>query len=189
MMLILLHDGIQDYREIIMKTINLQRRRLIGVGGLLLSAALFPPMGRFAFAAVKPTESQLTSFISLSEQLTGYGNLNPILAERYLTAMLNLYPDFATHLSALGDGETVMSRIAHNKSNTEWAMRITHAWYTGTVGPNQDDAVEVIAYKDALMYRPTADGLPVPTYCFRGELWFSALPPGITREPTVPATF
>ncbi|MBI3310030.1 MAG: dehydrogenase, partial [Serratia liquefaciens] len=54
---------------------------------------------------------------------------------------------------------------------------IITAWYTGTVGHGQ--TAELIAYKDALMYRPAGDALIVPTYCGNGPLWWTAPPPAV----------
>lgn len=58
---------------------------------------------------------------------------------------------------------------------------IISAWYTGTVASSKGPVV--VAYADALMYRPVADGLTVPTYCNKGPTWWMGLPPGITEMP------
>ena len=59
-------------------------------------------------------------------------------------------------------------------------LTLVAAWYTGTVGHGQQ--AEIVSYADALMYRPVSDGLPVPTYCLDGPLWWSA-PPPIDPDP------
>lgn len=170
-----------------MKKIALTRRRFMSISGYLLSAATLP-LPQFVFAAEK--DHPLTAaFLNISQQLTGYDNLDPQLSARYFFAFTDLFPSFTTDFTALSGEPSVLTAMANSSQNRELALKIVHAWYTGTVGPNEQEEVKVIAYKDALMYRPTADGLPVPTYCFRGELWFSALPPGITQEPTIAATF
>ncbi|MES2533245.1 MAG: sugar dehydrogenase complex small subunit, partial [Pseudomonadota bacterium] len=55
------------------------------------------------------------------------------------------------------------------------ALSVVAAWYTGTVVAGGKTAV--VAYEQALMYRPVADGLTVPTYCNEGPLWWTAPPP------------
>jgi hypothetical protein len=60
-------------------------------------------------------------------------------------------------------------------------MAIVTAWYTGTVETTKGTVV--VAYAEALMYRPVADGLTVPTYCNKGPLWWTGLPPEITVMP------
>lgn len=151
---------------------DLSRRRFIYAGGFLLSTALLPPLS-VAQVASPLVEQHLDAFLDLSRKLTGYETLNRELGARYLAAFLELFPDEAPQFA----------------SNRALQKKILHSWYTGTVGPNEAGKVRVIAYKDAFMYRPTADGLPTPTYCFRGELWFKALPPGITKEPNFPISF
>lgn len=155
-----------------MNRTDLSRRRFIYAGGILLSTALLPPMaiGQSHSPAV---EQYLDEFLQLSQTLTGYENLNRELGARYLAAFIELFPDEATQFS----------------SHKSLQKKILHSWFTGTVGPNDAGQVRVVAYKNAFMYRPTADGLPTPSYCFRGELWFKALPPGITKEPNFPISF
>lgn len=59
---------------------------------------------------------------------------------------------------------------------------VISAWYTGTITTAKGPVV--VAYKDALMYRSTEDGLVVPTYCNKGPMWWrDTLPPGVTRTP------
>jgi hypothetical protein len=31
----------------------------------------------------------------------------------------------------------------------------------------------MVSYVDALMYRPVSDGLPAPTYCLNGPIWWT----------------
>jgi fructose 5-dehydrogenase small subunit len=65
-------------------------------------------------------------------------------------------------------------------------LTLVAAWYTGTVGHGQQ--AEVVSYADALMYRPVSDGLPVPTYCLGGPLWWPGLPPpaGVSAPTPTP---
>lgn len=151
---------------------NPSRRRFIYASGMILST-VFLPVQTLAQAEHQSVKVYLTDFLSLSEKLTGYTVLNDQLASRYLASFMTLFPGFEDHFL----------------TDKALQQKILHAWYTGTVGPNDKDQVMVVAYKNALMYRPTADGLPMPTYCFQGELWFSELPPGITTQPNFPVTF
>lgn len=148
------------------------RRRFICASGVILST-VFLPVHTLAQIGNQSVKVHLTDFLSLSEKLTGYKGLNEQLASRYLDAFMTLFIGFETQFL----------------SDKALQRKVLHAWYTGTVGPNEQDQVMVVAYKNALMYRPTAYGLPTPTYCFQGELWFSELPPGITKEPNFPITF
>lgn len=161
------------------------RRRFISA---LTLPTLLIPLGHIAFADRLLSQNHLEKFLDVSQSLTGYQALNHELAQRYLEAFNRLYPEFLTKMDHLNAQDSIFQAMNHPDSK-ETAMQIVHAWYTGTVGPNDAGEVNVIAYKNALMYRPTADGLPVPTYCFRGELWFSELPPGITQQPITPITF
>ena len=148
------------------------RRRFICVSGMILST-VFLPISSVALAGNEAVKKYLEDYLALSEKLTGYKGLNEQLASRYLDAFMTLFTGF--------EKQFLTDKALQKK--------VLHAWYTGTVGPNNQDQVMVVAYKNALMYRPTADGLPTPTYCFQGELWFSELPPGITKEPAFPITF
>lgn len=77
----------------------------------------------------------------------------------------------------------------------ETLLAIVAAWYTGTVG--HGTGAQLVAYKEALMYRPCADGLVVPTYCSDGPAWWTAPPPAagvapptgaMLTDPSVPAS-
>ncbi|MDQ2148475.1 sugar dehydrogenase complex small subunit [Alcaligenaceae bacterium C4P045] len=61
------------------------------------------------------------------------------------------------------------------------ALAIVRAWYTGTVGLG--DRAILLAYQEALMYRPVRDALTVPTYCNFGPLWWTGTPPDAARMP------
>ena len=104
-------------------------------------------------------------------------------AQRILQAASAVSASFSPHvqaLTALTDGSTDAASLlaaADAAGLKEHALAIVATWYTGTVtGPEKS---QVVAYQQALMYRPVSDGLPVPTYCFNGPLWWAQKPPGI----------
>jgi hypothetical protein len=51
----------------------------------------------------------------------------------------------------------------------ETATKIVSAWYLGVVGEPED--AELIAYGEALMYRPTRGILAIPTYGPGPDAW------------------
>lgn len=56
------------------------------------------------------------------------------------------------------------------------AYRIIFSWYSGVI--DKSTTAEVVAFEDALMYKPTRDVTTVPTYSFNGPgKWVSIDPP------------
>jgi hypothetical protein len=150
---------------------------LIGAGG----AWAQPGEARFDGAA----------FLTLSKAVTGHGDLEAITAGRMLEAFRRAKPAFLDQAAALGrlvqhDQSPEALLAAAEASGLGDAMReLVSAWYTGTVG--HGDNAEVVAYAGALMYRPVSDGLPVPTYCFNGPLWWNVPPPSADVSAPVAA--
>ena len=65
------------------------------------------------------------------------------------------------------------------------ALALVAAWYTGCVSESAN--APIVAYDDALMYRPTRDALPVPTYCLGGPAWWTTDPPPLGIAVAAPA--
>jgi hypothetical protein len=125
------------------------------------------------------------AFLDLSRVMTGYADLDPVIAARLFDAMRTADPGFgaaATRLATLDhdsrDPDTLL-QAASREGLRDSALALVAAWYTGSVGTKSDGAV--VAYANALMYRPIRDALPAPTYCGGGPLWWTAEPPPLRR--------
>lgn len=150
---------------------------------LAAGAAALNFAGVPAFAGTADVSPQVGRFLSLSRKITGRRDLNPLTATRILGALKA--EGAVEQLAALADTARDAADLRERAMGADLLDPLTailSAWYTGTVeGP---DGPVVVAYRDALMYRPTEDGLVVPTYCSKGPMWWeNTLPPGITRNP------
>ncbi|NIF20024.1 sugar dehydrogenase complex small subunit [Candidatus Pantoea multigeneris] len=148
--------------------LSLSRRRLLqGMGILSLGAlcdSLFPQ--RRAMAA----ELEESGFITVSSLLVSQP-VSPLLAQRYYDALQRHNNQFSTQLAAL-QNYLKQHAFAHvddfiaatDKASPQFqtASTIIAAWYTGLVGDGAK--MELIAYAEALMYRPTRGILVIPTY-------------------------
>jgi hypothetical protein len=121
------------------------------------------------------------SFLQLSKAVTGHADLDATTASRLLIALHRVDPLFVDRAAALAQlaradqsPEAILS-AAQAVGLGETMLALVAAWYTGTVGHGQQ--AEMVSYVDALMYRPVSDGLPAPTYCLNGPLWWTEPPP------------
>lgn len=134
-----------------------------------------------------PPDEQENRFLDVSERLTEKVGLSTVTSRRILAALTDDDADFdenLVRLAALGDGAPsgmALKTLADAAGLGPIVARIVAAWYCGTVETKAGPVV--VSYKDALMYRPVADGLTVPTYCSNGPVWWSGLPPEISRMP------
>lgn len=159
------------------------RRQLLAGSALLLANLAFHT------PALAETESSAAeaAFLTLSLRITGKDQLSPATAGRILAALAADDPALPVKLEKLSGLSTSAASPAALKQAAATVgldgvvMAIVSAWYTGTIDTKAGPVV--VAYKDALMYQPVADGLTVPTYCNRGPLWWSDLPPQVTRIP------
>lgn len=134
------------------------------------------------------------AFLRLSKAVTGHDDLDTTTASRMFVALQQADRDFADHAADLArlvqDGQTPEALLAAAQARglRETVLTLVAAWYTGTVGHGQQ--AQMVSYADALMYRPVSDGLPVPTYCLNGPLWWSGPPPaaGVDAPSGVPIT-
>jgi hypothetical protein len=87
---------------------------------------------------------------------------------------------FDAELAALGNavaGSDSMDAFllrAPDAALLRTATQVVSAWYLGVVGTGA--AGELIAYEDALMYRPTAGMAVIPSYCVGPSYWAAAAP-------------
>lgn len=122
-------------------------------------------------------------FFAFSQAITGHADIDAVTAGRIREAMVQGDGAFAAQAETLaglvqpGMAPDALLAAASGAGLRDAALAVVAAWYTGTVtaGP----ATTVVAYEQALMYRPVADGLSVPTYCNEGPLWWTAAPPEV----------
>lgn len=134
-------------------------------------------------------------FLQASQVLTGYDTLDPLTAQRISAAMIAQQPAMAEQLGTLADlvqqpanlvtAEALLA-AAKQAGVGDAALAVVAAWFKGTVGHGQ--TAQLVAYKDALMYRPASDGLIVPTYCGNGPLWWTAPIPDANAPAAGPRT-
>ena len=142
------------------------RNQLLLGGGLLVGTV--PSTGQSP--DVDPVSQRLGKFFTLSRNLLAPLPINTRLDQRVavrLLAILNRkYPEFARQLDEISEAPSAAER------RSPVAQRIVSAWYTGVI------AGQLVTFERALMYRITADVLPVRTYCDgRPGNWASPPPP------------
>lgn len=161
---------------------SLSRRDfLIGAG----SVAFLVACGGSALTAVGAPGSSVVvdeQFLRLSRVLTGKTDLDQVTAGRIEAAFAKLQPELHAQfdgLARLADRFTEPATLVEAAGEARpAALAIIAAWYTGTVGKGVEAVT--VSYRDALMQRPTDDGLSPPTYAFGGPAWWVApAPPAI----------
>ena len=158
----------------------LTRRTLLAGTALTVGTIIRPG----AASAVAPSNRE-SRFLDVSRRLTEKADLSAATSHRILAALVADDAGFEANLSrlsSLGDGTSsgmALKALADAEGLEAIVARIVAAWYCGTVETKSGPVV--VSYKDALMYRPGADGLTVPTYCSNGPVWWSGLPPEISR--------
>lgn len=168
-----------------------RRDMLKGVGSAMVAATLlgFP----FLTEAEKSTATGdpliFSQFFMISQAITEHKDLSPGMSARIFNAFYQGDAQFPAQISALyallqpNQRAKEFQQVAKEHNLGELLTRIITGWYTGTV-KNGTDSI-LIAYKDALMYRPVSDGLIVPTYCGNGPLWFTAAPPAAAMPESI----
>jgi hypothetical protein len=140
--------------------------------------------GAAAAAASGTVDSEaIARFLAFSKAITGHDDIDPVTAARIREAMLQGDAAFAQQAASLaglvqpGIAPDALLGAATGAGLREAALAVVTAWYTGTVVAGQKTTV--VAYEHALMYRPVADALTVPTYCNEGPMWWTAAPPEV----------
>ena len=160
-----------------------RRDMLKGVGSAVVAATLlgFPFLTQAETATATGAPVIFTQFFMVSQAITEHQDLSPGMSARIFNAFYHGNPQFAIQVTKLFDllqpnqRAKQFQEAARQNGLGDLLTSIITGWYTGTV-KNGTDTI-LIAYKDALMYRPVSDGLIVPTYCGNGPLWFTAPPP------------
>ena len=161
----------------------LSRRTLLetaaAAGAALGLAALSVPAAVQAQASTATTGLAAADFQRLSQFLTGGQPLDAALAARYQAVLVKRDPAFdaaaqdllrlvdssqATHVDALLEQPALADGPLRGT-----LQRIVSAWYLGIVGDN--NGTELVAYANALMYRPTRGILDIPSYGSGPDTW------------------
>ncbi|QNK69153.1 sugar dehydrogenase complex small subunit [Variovorax sp. PAMC26660] len=122
-------------------------------------------------------------FLAFSKAITGHDDIDPTTAARIHQAMQQGNAAFSGQSEVLarlvqpGMAPDALLTAATSAGVREAALAVVTAWYTGTVVAGS--TTTVVAYEQALMYRPVADALTVPTYCNEGPMWWTAAPPEV----------
>jgi hypothetical protein len=162
---------------------SITRRALLAGAAFSFAGFAWQPAGAQSAA---PT-SGLSGFLDVSRAITGKSDLSPMTADRIYAALQADDAGFEGRLAQIVPlvGQTgspdALKAAASAIGLGDTLTAIITAWYTGTVETGKGPVV--VSYADALMYRPVADGLTVPTYCNKGPLWWTGLPPEITTMP------
>ncbi|ALM81846.1 sugar dehydrogenase complex small subunit [Bordetella sp. N] len=155
-------------------------RRDLLVAALTSVATLAAPTWSTAAWAQVPAADASKRFLDLSSFLTGKNDLDPVIARRTLQALIASSKDFeqryaalATACAAARQAGTLPDMAAFDTSPVSQdaalratAVEIVSAWYLGRVG--NGPSTQLIAYREALMYRPTAGITTVPSYQLGG---------------------
>jgi len=159
-------------------TPSLSRRKLIKALTImpLVSACSIRLLACPAYAAALPASSD---FLDFSQFITGL-SLSPLLAGRYYQALQANDPQFLQKLTAAISAsasyrqqglDAFLAATAPNSEVFTTLSTITSAWYLGVVG--QGAKAVTIAWRDALMFRPTEQFVFVPTYGGGPNSWVS----------------
>lgn len=149
-----------------------------------VQAGMASTLGWSPLALADGPELDAQGFFLVSQVLTGYDDLDPLIAGRIARALISQKPGMAASLANLSklaavpanrESAEALLAAARQINEADAALALVAAWFKGTVGHGQDAVL--ITYKDALMYRPASDGLIVPTYCGNGPLWWTAAIP------------
>ncbi|CAI0916097.1 sorbitol dehydrogenase family protein [Serratia grimesii] len=162
-----------------------RRKVLLGLASTLLATSLlsYPFLSQAEQHTAATNPLQFARFFKISQTLTEHNDIDQGMSARIFTALHNHDAQFTSkveqisHLLQPGQSAKQLQQQATQAGLQDVLTAIITAWYTGTVGHGQ--TAELIAYKDALMYRPASDALIVPTYCGNGPLWWTATPPAV----------
>jgi hypothetical protein len=173
----------------------ISRRALVGVAALAGTAFAIgglDVLGTSNAFAAQTGDASAAAFLRLSEFVTGGKPLAAELAARYQAALSRHDAKFGDACAALqrylaeakpAHIDELLARPDLGEPLRKTVTDIVSAWYLGIVGTDAD--AELIAYADALMYRPTLDVLAIPSYGGGPDSW-GAKPPAtpVTLAPT-----
>lgn len=129
-------------------------------------------------------------FMVLSQFVTGHKMLDVTVGQGLLTGLRAQYPDFDAQASALqaqidarkpADVQALADALGGNPLH-DTLLAIVRGWYSGVVA--EGSHATVYAFEKALMYRPSLDAVPIPTYALNGPNWWTAEPPALSAMPS-----
>ncbi|MDV7211017.1 sugar dehydrogenase complex small subunit [Azotobacter beijerinckii] len=143
---------------------TLSRRRLLGAAcvGAAAGVLLLNPVGS-AWAAAPKAETELATFMTLSQRLTGRNDLDGKLGQSLYEALTKRDAAFAKDLGEL-QGKLGKTPQGLSGRPQEVARQILAAWYLGLVG--SDHTATVVTYQDALMFKAVDGALKPRAFCF-----------------------
>ncbi len=140
------------------------------------------------------TPNASTGFMRLSQFLTGKTALDAALANAIDAALNDVEPGFDKRIDAVNayidanraTAETLQGILNASKDSlADVPKKVMTAWYLGYVGSGAK--ARAVAYEQALMYRPIADVIVMPTYA-RGIPGYWAAPPAVLAQHSASAT-
>lgn len=160
-------------------------------GALVVGAGQLPAQAEPAVVSSTPVQQVSPQFMRFSQGITEHGDLNTVTGARIEAALKRQVPGFDQQIATLDtftarqgqpmpDAQALLA-AANDAGLHDLVMAIVSAWYTGTVGAGNNAVV--VSYREALMYRPVADGQVVPTYCNYGPQWWTQAPPSANVAP------
>lgn len=157
-------------------SINALSRRSLLRGSVTLGLTALVS-GLVPWQSVMAAAQSDADFAALSRFLVSRP-VNAILAARYYAALDKRAPNFSTNVVALKQliaerglqhVDDYLALADADPSLKATATSIISAWYLGIVGEPAD--AELVAYSQALMYRPTHGTLIIPTYGGGPDSW------------------
>lgn len=148
------------------KFAGMNRRQLLLLGSAAFLASSMPAL------ALSPVRSVVEpKFLDVSKLLVNH-ELNPNVSARIATFAHAQYPDLEPMLDTIAGIAT-----ARNTTQVEdffddipegplrdFAYWVISAWYTGSSSGDRD--ATLFTYEEALLYQPTIDMVPIPTFGF-----------------------
>jgi hypothetical protein len=154
------------------------RRRLLGTAVLGVAAL---QCGLRVRAAAAAPEAVAPS-VALCRFLTGWQGLDARVVSRAFAALSRMTPGFEDRAHALwnaiagADLKTVQdfrnSPVYLDGENRDTVGMLVAAIYLGVVGDG--DAATLVSYEAALMFAPTQDLTPIPSYAIGGPAYWDA---------------
>lgn len=175
---------------------GLSRRRLLLNSGISLaglvagSVALHAAFAADSGALATVAPDVLARFMAFSRLATGHASISDVLGERLYGALAAKDKNFAANLASLTamvrakgfkDVETLEAAVKENAPLHATLMSVIGAWYSGVV--EEGSHATVYAFEAALMYQPSSDGVPIPTYAHNGPNYWVAAPPVVDAMP------
>jgi fructose 5-dehydrogenase small subunit len=143
-------------------------------------------------APAGPGQLTQDEFMRLSAFLTSHDDLKPEVGARIFRSYAPGSPenrqlaDLYTGIRSAGVGSVdawLASSGFRDTTLSGPAVAVVAAWYLGFVG--QGERAQLVTFEDALMFAPTADVLPVPTFCQTETGAWAAPPPGAGQSESM----